>query len=451
MKAWYGIFFLFVLAILPECAYAFTDFVVKPGGCSDPTGFQIDCNDDPKNGLFSAIACKVMTVYNQAIIPLYCNMVANSGFLNILAALLTLYIIFSAITYLFGLANTNKGDFTIRVLKFAFIFYFLTNQDIFFNLLYSSVVSIPEIVTGMILEAGGGNAETFYKHVDKGIYELFQGVFYPELENGSTAKKADFRIFVLGLALWKLIPGGAFLGGFFFSIIIGWLGAYVSIMVRYLLAIMTLIFLMMLAPIFITSLLFDKTKFLGDEWIKMISSFMLQVVIVVTFLIMIEDFYFEFYEMIKVAYNEIIIDRTQVGQVFDYGSVAKLEEESGISFAGAEKYVVDAKFDIPPGKEFLPWFVGELVVMAAVIYLTSRFLSFVPAFAGYLAGNPKFVNLMTRAGDPVSQGGQRAPMPFESLRQKLFGRRAAAQANGGNPLTGRRAAASTEVQTAWGD
>lgn len=440
MQLWHGIVFVMILALVPEAADAFQGFTVNPGSCSNPNSFEIECSSNPAEGMFSAVACQTMKIFNAAAIPMYCNLVANPYFLNAITALLSLYVIFWAITYLFGLTTATAGNAAMRLLKFAFIFYFLTNQDLFFGIVYETVVSLPEAIVQLMLASKSGGVEnySFYTHVDKGINEMFDGLFYPEVheQNGTTSKKLEFRLFVLGFAIWKLIPGGAFLAGLFFSVVSGWLGAYLSIMIRYLLALMTLIFLLMLGPIFITSFFFDKTKYLGEEWIKMISSFMLQIVIVVAFVIMVEDFFVQFYEIIKVGYNDIVIDKVVTSYDIDYGGLTKAEESFGITAESSKKYVEDLESlglrragdvtgdqsleVIGQGDDFLPWFAAQMIMMSAVIYVTVSFMKTVPGFAGYLAGNPKFVNLMKGSGDIGSSAQSGFNLPGEKLKNKIY-------------------------------
>lgn len=422
MNAWHGFIFLMLLVLLPDVAHAFGNFTVNPGSCATPGGLEMECSDKPEDGLFSAVACRTFKIFNGAIIPIYCSFMNSPSYHMAVQALVSLYVIFWGLAYVFGVAQATSGDSIKRLLKVVFIFYFISNQDMFFGFLYPTVMNIPEEIVAMLI--AGSGSDNFYEYVDKGIYEVFQNIFYPETDtaNGETSSKADMRIMTLALVIWKLFPAGNYIAGLFVSVIVGWIGAYMSIMIRYMLALMSLVFLLMLSPIFISTLLFDNLKFLGEEWIKMMLSFIIQIATVVAFVIMVEDFYVEFLDTIKIGYNEVILESSYKGSATNYmeageTSLDQLEAVKDVHPEDAQKFITSSGY--PQGENFVPWFTTQLVTMVALIYLTFSFMKFLPSLAGFLAGNPKFVNLMRRTEDIVSQGeGGGARLPFQDYLNK---------------------------------
>ncbi|PIR32840.1 MAG: hypothetical protein COV36_03420 [Alphaproteobacteria bacterium CG11_big_fil_rev_8_21_14_0_20_44_7] len=432
MRYLLGGIFLLIIGFLPDAAYAaITDFTVNPGSCGNPEAFNIECSSSPDAGLFTSIACKVMKTFNAGIIPLYCNIVGNPIYQNMLNGFLTLYVLFWVFSYLFGLSQTNTGNAMIRLLKVMIIYAFVSDPELFFGLLYQTIMNVPQHMVEIILSDTG--SETFYEYVDKGMFEVFNNVLRPEVvdESGATKQSIDLRLFEFGIAVWKLLPGGSFVATMFISVVSGWLAAYLSIMIRYLLALMTIVFLLMLTPLFLPTLLFEKTAFVGEEWIRMLSSFMLQIVIVVAYVIMVEVFFVEFLDLIKFGFNEIVIDRSYNEYIVPYGKnadgefVSKIENAmGGVNLQGAEKYITDISYGGDP-KEFIPWFIFQMLVMLIIVFLTFSFMKRVPAFAGYLAGNPKFVRLM--GGQGFAQRGSENEAPLY-MQNKVKGKLSSYQA-----------------------
>jgi hypothetical protein len=181
--------------------------------------------------------------------------------------------------------------------------------------------------------------------------------------------------------------------------------AYISIVVRYLLALVVLNFLLMLGPIFLPTILFERSKFLGDEWIKMLVSYMIQIVVVIGFVLMVEDTFEEFTDLIKTGINETILDEDYEYFGKDIGNdVTAVEKKYGITVATAEKYVVNnpnMSEQFATKEDFIKWFLLQLIMMALVSFLTLVFMKdYVPLIATALGGNLKFVSIFGDASTP---------------------------------------------------
>ena len=398
-------------------------------GCGLSTGFAMQCSTDYKDGLFSAISCKVLTAFNKAVVPMYCHIVTSNEYIAAIHAAMALFVIIWGVTFIIGNVPTTSGSAMVNALKVGFIYFFCTNTDVFFNFLYPSVLAAPSQIVGIILSSTGDGSKDFYGHVDAQFTEIFKNMFFPDLQDGSSGKKLDIRLFVLGIAVGKLVPGGSFITLLFFSVISGWLMAYVNIMVRYLVAILGLVFLLMLTPIFLPAKLFKAMEFLTDEWIKMITSFILQIIVVVTFLVMVEPFFNDFMELIKLGFNNIVLENGTVKEIVHQGStmsgagVDAVYTKSGPTMATAEKYVT--QLDYKGNKdEFVPWFVYMLMQASVIIFLTYKFMQEVPVFATLIAGNPRFVRLFQTNYDS-SFGTVQKPIGFahekqaENIRQSV--------------------------------
>lgn len=419
--------FLLILLLVPAAAHAdiFGQFSYNPGGCGANNGFDIECSKDYSKGLFSAISCKVLTAFSNGVIPMYCNIVTSPEYLSAIHATMTLFVIFWGISFVIGAVPTTTGTAFVNLIKMVFIYFFSTNVGVFFDFFYVTILSIPSEIVGIVLRGAGNGEQDFFVYVDRFFFEIFNQVFRPSLADGSTAQKVDIRLFALGIAVGKLVPGGGIITALFYSVISGWLMAYLNIMVRYLLAIMALIFLLMLTPIFLPAKLFKSLQYVTDEWQKMIVSFIIQIVVVVLFLIMIEPFFVDFLDLVKLGFNEIVLEKGSDSSLVSQGRtiggelVEAVYKSTGVTVASAKEYVTKLNYTGDP-KEFVPWFVWKLLTATVVIYLTYKFMKNVPRFATLIAGNPKFANLMQSVSDSDFGTGSKSPgLGSEKALEKL--------------------------------
>lgn len=410
-----NIIFLIILLFVPTLAHAdiFAQFSYNPGGCTAGSGFNLDCSTDYSEGLFSAISCKVLGAFNKGAIPMYCSIVTSAEYLSAIHATMALFVIIWGISFIIGTVPTTTGSAMVNLLKMSFIYFFATNASIFFDFFYVTILAVPAEIVGIVMQAQPDGAEDFFSHVDKHFTKIFEEIVKPDLQDGSTVQKVDVRLFVLGIAVGKLVPGGAFITMLFYAVISGWMIAYINIMVRYLLAIMGLIFLLMLAPIFLPAKLFKAMEFLTDEWQKMIVSFIVQIVIVVLFLIMVEPFFVDFLDLIKLGFNEIVLERgyneilVSQGKTAVGDTVEAIYESTGVTMASAEKYVTQIQSPVP-ADEFVPWFVFKLLAATVVIYITHKFIKEVPTFAVLVSGNAKFNRVMQAHTDTTFGTGKKS-------------------------------------------
>lgn len=415
---------IMILVVLPEIASATTEafvFSINGLGCTG-TVFETNCVANPDQGLFSSIACKVMSAINHGVIPVYCNLIGNPDYVMAVNAAVALYVVLWGVMAVAGMTHVSMGQAFIKLLKVMFVFALVMNASFYFEFVYSFVMQAPAQVVRILLESSGSGGQNFFEHVDKKMFEMINSTVKPQLVNddGSSYQAFDIRMIMLAAAAWKLIPSiGEYIFSFFFFTLLSWIFAYISIVVRYLVAIVALNFLLVLGPIFLPTILFEKTKFLGDEWIKMLVSYMVQIVVVIAFVLMVEDIYEEFTDLIKTGINETVLDKDyEYNAVKVAGDADAVQQKYGINMATSEKYVTNMNIDVGPGKgtdggntlhfatkeEFLKWFLMRLIMMALVSLLTLVFMKdYVPAIAVALGGNLKFTSLFGQGSENVFQ------------------------------------------------
>ena len=123
------------------------------------------------------------------------------------------------------------------------------------------------------------------------------------------------------------------------------------------------------------------------------TSFIIQTVIVVGYLLMIEQFFLEFAEFIQKGFAEIKSQPAVSSMIMDYSGSAdgtvRSEESIGVTKDTANTTLTQG------GIKNLGELMFNLVQMLIVIIMSFSFLKELPSMAAYLAGNPRFAQVMS--------------------------------------------------------
>jgi len=205
---------------------------------------------------------------------IYANFQSNVIFSKIVKTMLTLYVIIYAIYFMMGLVKVSQEDFVKRLCKLAVVIQLLqpSSWEFFNTYLFNIFTNGAD---ALVQRAMGENYNP-----DIGIFGF--------IDDG-------LNVF-LDPELWKFaaawIPVGG-VGLVFFIIFIYIFFAYIGIMMEavigYLLMILMIYLLITLAPIFITLILFERTRQLFDGWIKYFVSFTIQPVLVILSIIFLNS------------------------------------------------------------------------------------------------------------------------------------------------------------------
>ena len=387
---------------------------------------QTNCDDNPNDGLFNSIGCQVMKSFNGSIVPLYCNIIANPTYLEAVNAAMVLYVIFIGFSFLAGITQVEIGVVAGQVLKVVIVYAFAINADLYFSVVYQAVLGTPEEIVKILLSgsqaaggtgftsgtAGGtGTATNFFQYVDQGIYKVFTDVIKPTYNeaSGATYDQANLKLIVLALAVWQVM--GDNVGGLFMGVVVGWLLTYFSIMVRYLLAQLSLMFLLMLGPLMIPFYLFKQTQEFTLGWIKMMVAFIVQIMLVVAFVLMIQHFFVDFYNLLKNGLAATPMQQTTTSHLVKYGTDSyKIENKPAYSTANAETQLNQALGG--DWKTKSPGFIVQLLSMLAIIFCASSFIRKVPELANIITATPRAPQILggSKGVDLAGQqNGPRAP------------------------------------------
>jgi type IV secretion system protein VirB6 len=199
---------------------------------------------------------------------LYLGITSNPGYRAAVAALLTLYIVFTVLEYLTGNINVTHTELIIRIAKIAIISTLLSAEHswTFFNdYLFAYFIGGVEQIIQMIIAAGASGPGS------SGIIGL---MLAPQ-----TMSKLFSLLFVDWLGFIYII---LFFIALFFILIVFFQAAVI-----YLTALLAIGLIITMGPIFICFLLFGVTRSLFENWLKQLISYAIQPIILFTGLVFI--------------------------------------------------------------------------------------------------------------------------------------------------------------------
>ena len=197
-----------------------------------------------------------------AVQQIYNNQVVSKPLWTAVRALLTLYLMFSVLGYIIGILQVTKYDLAVRIAKISMILTLVSpgSWDFFYKHCFSLFIQgIPEIISAFNGYLGGDSS---FKFLDSTLGLFLESEFWLRM----------LALFLAGPVGWLLFVGIIWALWAFFK-------AMLRAIILYLFVIVALAFLVTLAPIFITFVLFQLTKGFFDSWIKMIVNFSLQPII----------------------------------------------------------------------------------------------------------------------------------------------------------------------------
>lgn len=235
------------------------------------------------NPLFEVLKDKI-TVASQMI---FRNMICYGGdtascknFFNYIRGLLSLYIMLYGIMFLLGMVEINQIDLVIRVVKIAIVAGLMNEKtfDLFTNYVFEFVTGFSD---QMISNMAG--------------YSMFSTgtVSNPFMFMDEIMSKIFFSKTFFGQLLALISMGIS--GILYFVIIFITLGIIIVVMLRaiavYIMAFMAIAVLIGLAPLFLTFMLFDFTRYLFDNWIKFTVRYMIEPVIMLAGIIILTQLF----------------------------------------------------------------------------------------------------------------------------------------------------------------
>ncbi len=222
----------------------------------------------------------------------------------IVGACVTLAVVIFGTLVASGMIEKSSRDTFVTLFKVACVTYFVQTSTVLW--LYDASQGTMDELTGIVWTfgetagadelcvdtGGGGSAGTIWDSVDcaldviiglKGVQDggAAAGTGDTRTEGGAGIGRGLIAFFMMNMAN----PGfGFFIGLMGLYIIWSFLMALIKAIHTYLASILAISFMFLLSPLFISVLLFKKTRQYFDKWCRMIGSFILQPVILFAFL-----------------------------------------------------------------------------------------------------------------------------------------------------------------------
>lgn len=207
-------------------------------------------------------------------LKMYSGLAGNATLHNIASMCLTLYVIFYGLYFLSGATQVKTMDLITRVIKIIVVVALFSKNswsffsDNFFNMLVGGISYLTNSVIGLTSNPDnifGFLDIIFLKYLDLHLWRAL-GIQLLQLPSGLTF----FALMVIA-GIWIYFRA-------VLEVVIGYVMAYISMAV-----------MICLAPIFITFMLFEKTKHLFSNWISALLNCMLQPTILLIFFLLIDQ------------------------------------------------------------------------------------------------------------------------------------------------------------------
>jgi type IV secretory pathway VirB6-like protein len=241
-----------------------------PGTCTTDAPFQIPPYA-PGTGLISTIVTNIDTVLTGIMQQMFDSIRGDSGFKFVLHALISLYIVIYGILFTFGMVQITLFDFIIRMVKVGIIMLLLsTGAWSFFS---QTVVEFfnkgTNDMIAMVTAISVGGVSNPFDPSDPGSHP------FVVLDDAVTkAVSAKMAVTLMATAFTGVY------GMMYCLLLLMCLGSFVKALLTalwvYIMALVLKTLLFGLAPIFLSCLLFNRTKHLFDGWLNQVVNACLQ-------------------------------------------------------------------------------------------------------------------------------------------------------------------------------
>lgn len=220
-----------------------------------------------------------------------------SNFVRLVRAVLVLYVLVYAFSYMMGMVSDDYGDFIKRLIKLSIIGALISpNSWEFFNeYLFRLFIDGVDNLIILMTSDFTGSSTTLISDTD---FVDGSTIAAADIGNTNLFKFADLTIDMLFSQSTRIKIAGLLFSspiGFIYiilivvGIVLFILAVFKAIML-YLLALLAIALLVIVAPIFLLFILFDRTRGLFDQWIRNLINYTIQPVLVITALAMFNIF-----------------------------------------------------------------------------------------------------------------------------------------------------------------
>ena len=234
------------------------------------------CNTADVQHIFSGYVCQYETIVADIFSQVYCSV--RQEMQVPLQAALTLFMAIFGAAILVGIVPFTQRELMTSLFRMALLVGFVMEGEFIVTHLYMGIVGFMTGGVDMVMRAsGGGSGISIYQRIDNIIND-----FTNSLSRGTGAgNPCNASIIPLLVTMMVVLPPMFLMGVMvLFRLLISFLRALVG----YLFALTCVMFLTVIAPIFLGAGLFKATRHLFDKWVQYLIGFALQVVIVFAFI-----------------------------------------------------------------------------------------------------------------------------------------------------------------------
>lgn len=301
--------FLLISILLPSELYAQTctagiatgfgtNFTVGSGGTDITETATSDCcfmreedlecdgsastdSHDEEFHFISGTICLMQTVIVGSMFNVYCGLLDNWG--NVLSAAVTLYIVFYAIALIFKINNTTLRQGISKAIKLVLIYTFIQNPSLVYTIFYQGFLAFLD---GVAVQLTCATSSATCDAAAKSALIGGTGGIFNEIDNLFEAIVGwNFLYFMIMLFFVLLVTGfGMSIAFFVMTGLIVAIRAFIDVLRTFIVAFLSITFLMMFAPIFVTALLFSPTAKFFVSWMSQLISYAVQPIIILAFL-----------------------------------------------------------------------------------------------------------------------------------------------------------------------
>ena len=276
------------------------------------SGLTKTSNSDPYGGactnslgIFGRVICFFKSTVGQIVSEMYCRFqVSIQGPLSIAV---TLFVCICGVLILSGVMQMNVKESVLALIKIALVWAFATNATYGIQIGYAFFMGLAEQGSAMVLDAAPTTVQagTMLTTPDSVINTITGATASTTVSAtplvGTVPQVCLLYMIPILLVAFTVMPVVAIN---IVNLIIQYFWLYARALLGYLTALVLIGFLFILSPLFISFALFQVTRPLFEQWLKYLTSFSLQMVIVFGFLAILNmlpvgDFFREILGLLK--------------------------------------------------------------------------------------------------------------------------------------------------------
>ncbi len=338
---------------------------------------------------------------------IYNSFATSSNWLSIMKMSLMLYIMVYGAQFMLGLAQITVRDAFIRFFKIAVIIVLFDNNSWdFFNQYFFKLFTDGK---DFLITAVTGDASE-----DKsGIFGFVDDVFYTFFAKITWEKLAALLPYMIGLVYIAI----------FIQVMILYLVAMAQVFIVYLLTLVGIALLLSLAPMFMVTMLFERTRNIFLNWVKYLVDYALQPVILFAALYVMNSIFMTFW-------NNAMDIKIEYGGVWSLDFLGVFDWTYGVipSFGfGCIQY-----YRVIGGLDIFDMFT-QVMMLYIFVYTVKAILDHIPTLTESLTGASTASSTSQTAGSIIqsamnfAQGGD--PIEKQRTRDNLNSRGATEEKN----------------------